>query len=82
MLINGLSILKTSILCNTVQSKSNRLFHRIREVLSKIHKKIQWASIVRIDLKKTVGKIYSIRYQTYKIIVIKTVRYELDQQNK
>ena len=82
MLINGLSILKTSILCNTVQSKSNRLFHRIREVLSKIHKKIQGASIVRIDLKKTVGKIYSIRYQTYKIIVIKTVRYELDQQNK
>lgn len=82
MLINGLSILKVSILCNTVQSKSNRLFHRIREVLSKIHKKIQWASIVRIDLKKTVGKIYSIRYQTYKIIVIKTVRYELDQQNK
>ena len=82
MLINGLSILKTSILCNTVQSKSNRLFHRIREVLSKIHKKIQWASIVRIDLKKTVGKIYSIRYQTYKIIVIKTVRYDLDQHNK
>ena len=82
MPINGLSILKVSIRCNTVQSKSNRLFHRIREVLSKIHKKIQWASIGRIDLKKTVGKIYSIRYQTYKIIVIKTVRYELDQQNK
>lgn len=42
---------------------------------------VKWASIVRIVLK-IVGKIYSIRYQTYKIIVIKTVRYELDQQNK
>lgn len=38
--------------------------------------------MVRTVLKKIAGKIYSIRYQTYKIIVIKTVRYELDPPNK